>query len=315
MNRRGALLLAWSPWFCLVGGPLLASAVLYVTLWLFIRSKQQKMLETPPLLLAAMSTSLLVVTAILFCLAPYWWLQPEPSSATGVTLTALPEDGASVSGLNFRSDPVLRKSPEGQFSLGIQMRQGAEKSGPPFHFEDGFGDSVDFTQTGPSSVRLIDNRGGFADIDWEGTRFKLITSRSAGKSRAARGPTASAVQLADWGFTLALVTPLLSWLILTVYLRQEQRLRSGWAAWATASMVLQALGILSSLWLLIGKPWLQIFRPGQSDAQAEQQLATLAILAVAWLTCSGLGLAIFTREFIRESDRAELRELVMPSGE
>jgi hypothetical protein len=200
----------------------------------------------------------------------------------------------------MRFNPRLEKASPGLsylFRLEVGARGGESSCAPPYHFKDGYGNTLDFSQTGPTRVRIEDNRGGYADINWDGSRFVLNDSYSAGRSEAARGPTVTAERLGDWGKLLLVLAPLLAWFALTVFVRQCRADRSYSTRATLVSIAMQAIGIISLLWLFL--------EDRNRSSPAGHEMGPVGQLCCWWL-CSGTGLVLLTMQML--SGNGVLRE-------
>jgi hypothetical protein len=303
MNRVvhiSVVLLAYSPWICLAlavpafwffdspAGAAVGCVAIYVPMIVLLLARPALSPRARVFLVAAAATGLLLVPATILCAAPRFLLESDTTPSSGIVLKPWrgTAEYADISGLSVRFDPRLEKAKQGlpyQFRLGVRGRGGEDNCAPPRRFEDGYGNWLEFTQPGPKDVQLVDNRGGYARIRWDGNQFVLDDFRAAGKSESARGPTPVAVQLGNWGGGLWLVTPLLCWLLLTLFVRQRQADRSESTGLAEVSAGLQGLGIAFVLCLAL------------SSAGPGHEMGPIGLLCFWWIS-SGVGIFLFTAQ-------------------
>jgi hypothetical protein len=303
MNRVAQIclvLVAYSPWTFLglavppawffesSAGLPVAFLAIYVPMIGLLLARPAVSRRARMILVAAIATGLLLVPAVILHASPRYLLEPDTTASSGIVLKPWRGSAESVviSGLSVRYDPRLEKAKGGppyQFRLSFQFR-GGEEVGPPLgRFDDGYGNWLDLTQPGPGVVRLVDSRGGYAAIRWDGNQFVLDDSRTAGKSESARGPTRDAVRFASWGEGLLLVTPLLCWLLLTLFARQLRADRSQPTRRSVVSAVLQGLGIAFVLCI----PF--------SPTGPGHEMGPIGFVCF-WWACSGVGLFWFAAE-------------------
>jgi hypothetical protein len=306
MNRVAQIctvLVAYSPWtflglavppawfFASSAGVPLAFLAIYLPMIGLLLARPAVSRRARMILVAAIATGLLLIPGVILYASPRFHLEPDTTASSGVVLTPWRGSAESVviSGLSVRFDPRLEKAKQGlpyQFGLSFEHRGGVSGGAPPHHFDDGYGNWLEFTQSGPGVVRLVDSRGGYAAIRWDGNQFVLDDSRTAGKSESARGPTRDAVRFANWGAGLLLVTPLLCWLLLTLFARQLRADRSQPTRRSVVSAVLQGLGIAFALCI----PF--------SPTGPGHEMGPIGFVCCWWLF-SGVGLFWLTAEMQR----------------
>jgi hypothetical protein len=305
------LFLAYSPWTYLVltvsvfwffdssAGAAVGCVPIYVPMVVLLFTRPALSPRARAILVAATSTGLLFVPAAMLCASPLFLLEPDTTSSAGIVLKPWrgKAESVDISGLSVRFDPRLEKAKQGppyQFQLSVRRRGGVDGSGPPRRFEDGYGNRLEFTQPGPMVVQLVDGRGGYARIRWDGEQFILDDFRAAGKSESARGPTSLAVQLGNWGGGLLVVTPLLCWLLLALFARQLRADQSESTRRSEISAVLQGLGIAFALCI----PF--------SPAGPGHEIGPIGSIC-CWWAFSGAGLYLLTAEILREEITPSLR--------
>ena len=173
----------------------------------------------------------------------------------------------------------------------MSQRGGSEGIAVPGKIEDGYGNHCEFTEPQPDVLRIEDNAGGFAVIDWTGEKPVLTDSHSAVRSDAARGPSVLGRRMASLGEFLLLATPLITW----------------WLAAGAVAKGLEDVAIRTArLPLTIGLVGMGLLLPfslrlpsGGEQGMADTFLYGFAVLAA--LACSGFGLLLLAGVYLRAS--------------
>ena len=111
----------------------------------------------------------------------------------------------------------------------------------PRTFDDGLGNHIAFSEKGPGVLRVEDNIGGFAEINWNGDVPILVDSRALPRTASARGPTLAAIHIAAGGEIVLLFAPFVAWMLLTMALVQLEALST---KSPSASLLLQSIAMV-----------------------------------------------------------------------
>jgi hypothetical protein len=212
---------------------------------------------------------------------------------------ARPRIEYEVKGLNVRWAPKIAKNaPNVKDFFGIDMshRGGSTGARPPATIEDGYGNHVSFTEVRPGVLRLEDNAGGFAEVDWNGQQPVLVRSHAVARTPSARGPTSFAMRATGIGQLLLCIAPLTAWMFLTVALR---RMADSHARGVLGVSLLFQLAGLAIDGLLLFAIWTGGSRSG--EAGIAMAFLILALLALAGIT-SLLGVGILSYALYRGGD-------------
>jgi hypothetical protein len=164
---------------------------------------------------------------------------------------------------------------------------------PPSHFLDPDGNGMDFTLNGPDLLHFQDDKGGFADIEWEGSRFVLVDSHSGGVSQSARLPSVFGVSAGRAGDFLLILSPLLAFVLITWFARQQ----TGGAA--AGSLVFSATLQQFAIIVLIFVAW-------SAPAHFDEVSGGLMMLFLLIITvCFGAGIAILGWHLRRMANQIE----------
>jgi hypothetical protein len=198
----------------------------------------------------ALATCLLLIPAIIMYQQP----EAEPITATTtpnpITLRPNADNPAAVDvwGLSFYYPPTLSRAAPGlpyQYQLDAFVVMTREVHPPPAHFDDTHGDTLDFTTIAPDQVRIQDNRGGYADIHWDGKQFAIVNFHSAGQSVWAIGSERPyhPNHHHEWGASLLGFTPCLAWLLVGLFVIQWRARMSQHFAMPVTAVVLKSIGL------------------------------------------------------------------------
>jgi len=173
-----------------------------------------------------------------------------PRSMGGAT-----DGSALIYGLNVRGNVLVWKwdATSGPHVYGAQVWTDIAPN-PPHQFKDENGNGLSFSVVGLDSLRFQDDRGGFAEVKWDGKQFVITASSSVGRSAGGRSPSQSAQRMTQVGSTLIQIPAMLAWLMVTWFGIQRSR-ESAWPNLPLmGSAILQLIGLVAVLWLAISPP-------------------------------------------------------------
>ena len=133
----------------------------------------------------------------------------------------MPAEGAAfLRGLSVKHGVTILKSAPDEPSVNSSPFTACdylEWYSPPSHFYDENGNGLDFRMNGDDLLHFQDDRGGYADVKWDGKQFVLFASHSAGQAGSAKSPSAVAALAGKFGNILLILTPMLAWLLITMF--------------------------------------------------------------------------------------------------
>jgi hypothetical protein len=204
----------------------------------------------------ALGTGLLLIPGFIFYRGPN--VQSSPTTSGPVTISIQPDattpGAVDVTGLNMLYSVTVSRVASGSgyqdevtaFDVGLTEMRPA-----PAHFDDAHGDALDFQTPGPDKIHLQDDRGGWADLHWDGSQFVLDGTYSAGLSLWPNGQMhpAKPNYTTPWGVLLCFITPLVACVFVGWFLIQWcVRMGEPFGA-AAASVPLVIIGILILVWM------------------------------------------------------------------
>ncbi len=207
---------------------------------------------------------------------------PMPAIGAAVLRGLSVKDGVMI----LKEDPTLVPNEPSPYSACDNQ----DWNFPGSHFVDPDGNGMDFKLTGPDLLHFQDDRGGFADVKWDGTQFILVASNSAGQAASAQSPSASAVTTARMGDVLLIVCPMVAWLFITRFAQQERRSR-GTGALLVGGMVLQIIAIVGVIFVVTSEP----------ASLDEVSGGLLVLFSGVIVICFGLGVGIAAPSLVRIS--------------
>lgn len=221
-------------------------------------------------------------------------LMSEPANPK-ITLDPLPNrvNVFRITGVNVRWAPEIQKdSPEVEFGgamshFGGSSGWGVTAARPNFKMNDGYGNWVSFELLRAGVVRVTDNLGGFAEIDWNDAAPVVTDSRAMRKTASARGPSYNGRRLAAQGQLMVFVTPFLSWLLFTIafatFARAERNKDVASSFWDARNLQLIGLGLYGLIMLV---QWTRGHRGGEAGLGA---MALICLLGIPALLTSAAG--------------------------
>lgn len=248
-----------------------------------------------------MRRGLIVATAMFLLLVPAVASYFAPAYATRIGAFSAPirldphpdptGNAAFLSGLSVKHDVLILRSrteEDSDDSSPYSAFQDQEWHHPPSHFSDESGNGLEFTLIAPDLLRFKDDRGGYADVKWNGSQFQLADSHSAGQADGAKSPDDLALQLhltlqlQKIGDLLLILAPLLAWLALTRWAWMHDRPARTSSAILEVSGVLQVLGIIGFTVTILG-----------SSTRPDEVSGGILVLGVLWSAAASLaGLVI-----------------------
>jgi hypothetical protein len=153
---------------------------------------------------------------------------------------------------------------------------------PPSHFNYENGNGLDFRLIGADLLLFQDDRGGYADIKWNGKQFILVASHSSGVADSAKAPTAAAKFAGKLGDLLLILSPMLAWLLVTRFALQH----SQESATTSPSLVPAAFFQIAGMIVL---SFAVLSAPATPD---EVSGGLLVLILLCALACSLAGLSI-----------------------
>ena len=263
-------------------GSLIGDAAIIVPLAIFVFSRGVGFsARVRHALRFALGSFLLLIPALLMHFSP---AASRSSTSSRIYLDPPPHQmpaqaAAVLRGLSVEYGVMILKRTTGE-SEEYTAIVGNQDKAPPFHFHDEHANGIDFRMPGPDLLHFQDDRGGYADVRWDGRRFVLAASASAGQAANVRSIANRGVR--TLGDSLLIVTPMLAWLLITL----AALLRSNETDRPSASLILAGLLQIAGLALLI---FLLAAAPARMD-EVSGGIMAMGMLCV--LCCSGAGLAI-----------------------
>ena len=241
----------------------------------------------------ALACFLLLVPALAMHFAPQYssklgrddlsriYLDPPPHK--------MPAQGASIlRGLSVDYGVMILRCDPGERSVYRAIVWNQDEP-PPFHFQDQHQNGLDFRLNGDGLLHFEDDRGGFADVRWDGRQFLLSGSHSAGQSASVRSSWGSVVAARSMGSFLLILTPMLAWLIITLFALLRSHETDAPSASLIFAGLLQIMGMALLTFALAAAP--------ASFDEVSGGIMVMLVLLV--LVCSGAGLAILAWRLLR----------------
>jgi hypothetical protein len=295
------VVLAFSPiafLLCLIGlgfafdttmGSLLGDVAIFVPLVFLAFSKN---IALSPLcrrsLRWALASLMLLVPAMALHFAPIYSakfahmnqirLDPPPHE--------MPAEGATfLRGLSVKDGVMILKWKSGEAHDNPSPYSACDSDDwnyPPSHFNDENGNGLDFRLIGADLLHFQDDRGGYADIKWNGKQFILVASHSSGLADSAKAPTAAAKFAGKLGDLLLILSPMLAWLLVTRFALQHSQESAATSPSLVPAAFFQIAGMIVLGFALLSAP----------ATPDEVSGGLLVLILLCALACSLAGLSI-----------------------
>jgi len=271
--RAFIVLLALSPipfLLCLAGfgfafdtvlGSLAGDAAIFVPLAFLAFSKDVAASEScRGWLRWALGSSLLLLPAMALHFAPMFSMKYSQGGQIRLDPPPhqMPVEGAAfLRGLSVKDGVMILKSEPDEDSNSKSPFTACdylEWFSPPSHFYDENGNGLDFRMNGNDVLHFQDDRGGYADVKWDGKQFVLLASHWADQADSAKTPGAAAALAGKFGDLLLVLCPMLAWLLITRFAWRHFQESAEPAPSLVLAAVLQIAGMIILVFAVLSAP-------------------------------------------------------------